>query len=77
MNYKGYGFFLKDVDIKMDYAGSFDKYDLFGHLTNSENFREQGSMKNGEQYPRTIIDNDAKVGKNCLTFMENINGFTT
>ena len=62
MNYKEYGFFLKDVDITMDYSGSFDKYDVIEHLTDSEKFREQGSMKNGEQYQRTIIDNDATVG---------------
>ena len=61
----------------MDYARSFDKYDAIEHLTDSENFSEQGSMKDGEQYPRTIIDNDATVGKNCLTFIENIDGFTT
>ena len=36
-----YGFFLKDVDITMDYAGSFDKYDVIEHLTDSENFREK------------------------------------
>ena len=61
----------------MDYGGSFDKYNVIEHLTDSENFREQGSMKNGEQYPQSIIDNDAMVGKNCLTFIENIDGFTT
>ena len=75
--YKGYGFFLKDVDITKDYAGSFDKYEVVDQLTSMEGFREQGSVNNGEEYPRTIIDNDAMVGKNCLSWMEKIEGFTT
>jgi hypothetical protein len=75
--YKGYGFFLKDVDITKDYAGSFDKNEVVDQLTSIEGFREHGSVKNGEQYPRTIIDNDALVGKNCLSWMEKIDGFTT
>ena len=75
--YKGYGFILKDVDITKDYAGSFDKYEVVDQLTSMEGFREQGSFNNGEEYPRTIIDNDAMVGKNCLSWMEQIEGFTT
>ena len=51
VNYKGYGFFLNDVDITMDYAGSFNKYSCIDHLTSFEDFREQGSMQNGEEYP--------------------------
>ena len=74
VNYKGYGFFLNDVDITMDYAGSFNKYSCIDHLTSFEDFREQGSMQNGEEYPRTVVDNDREVGKNCLTWMENIDG---
>ena len=31
-SYKGYGFFLNDVDITIDYAGSFDKYKCINHL---------------------------------------------
>ena len=76
-DYKGYGFFLKDVDITKDYAGSFDKYEVVNQLTSMQGFREQGSVNKGEEYPRTIIDNDAMVGKNCLTWMEKIDGFTT
>ena len=77
VNYKGYGFFLNDVDITMDYAGSFNKYTCIDHLTTFEDFREQGSMQNGEEYPRTVVDNDGEVGKNCLTWMENIDGIKT
>ena len=63
VDYNGYGFFLKDVDVTMDYAGSFDKYKCIDHLTSFEDFREQGSMQNGEEYPRTVVDNDGEVGK--------------
>ena len=76
-DYNGYGFYLKDVDITLDYSGSFDKYKVIDHLTSFEDFREQGSINNGENYPRTIVDNDAMVGKNCLTWMENVDGITT
>ena len=77
VDYNGYGFFLKDVDVTMDYAGSFDKYKCIDHITNFEDFREQGSMQNGEEYPRTVVDNDGEVGKNCLTWMEEIDGLKT
>ena len=38
--YKGYGFFLKDIDITKDYAGSFDKYEVVNQLTSIEGSRE-------------------------------------
>jgi hypothetical protein len=53
------------------------KYEVVDQLTSMEGFREQGSFKNGEEYPRTIINNEAMVGKNCLCWMEKIDGFTT
>ena len=77
VDYNGYGIFLKDVDVTIDYAGSFDKYECIDHLLVSENFRVQGSLGNREEYPRTILDNDAYVGKNCLSWMEEVDGFTT
>ena len=77
VDYNGYGFFLKDVDVTMDYAGSFDKHKCINHITNYEDFREQGSMQNGEEYPRTVVDNDGEVGKNCLTWMENVDEMKT
>ena len=77
VDYNGYGFFLNDVDVTIDYAGSFDKYQCINHLTSFEDFKEQGSMQNGEEYPRTIVDNDKEVGINCLTWMENIDGIKT
>ena len=77
VDYNGYGFFLKDVDVTIDYAGSFDKHECINHLTSFENFREQGSMQNGEEYPRTVVDNDTEVGNNCLTWMEEVDGIKT
>ena len=77
VDYNGYGFFLKDVDVTIDYAGSFDKYKCINHLTSCEDFREQGSIQNGEEYPRTVVDNDKEVGMNCLTWMESIDGIKT
>ena len=73
-DYKRLGFFIKDIDITMDYIGSFDKYDLVDHLTKEEGFRQEGD---GDVAERVIVDNDNKVGRNCLTFMETIDGFTT
>ena len=60
VDYNGYGFFLNDVDVTIDYAGSFDKYKCIDHLTILEDFGEQGSMQNSEEYPLSVIDNDAK-----------------
>ena len=73
-DYKRVGFYLKDIDITMDYVGSFDKYELIEYLTRNEGFRQESD---GEHADRVIVDNDTKVGRNCLTFMETIGGFTT
>ena len=63
VDYNGYGFFLNDVDVTIDYAGSFDKYKCIDHLTTFKDFREQGSLHKGEEYPRTVVDNYGEVGK--------------
>ena len=73
--YNDIGFFLKDIDITMDFAGSFNKYDVIDHLTAVEGFKEEG--KCSQESSRTINNNDTSVGRNCLSFMENIDGFTT
>ena len=38
-------FFLNDVDITMDYAGSFDKYKVIDHLTSFEENKEVYKME--------------------------------
>ena len=72
--YNRVGYFLKDIDITLDYVGSFDKYELVDYLTKEEGFRQEGDT---EQADRVIVDNDSTVGRNCLTFMETIGGITT
>ena len=70
--YNDNGFFLKDVDVTLDFAGSFDKEEIVNHLVKHKGFRLQGE----EDFTasRTIVDNDCMVGRNCLTFMEEIDG---
>ena len=72
VDYNRIGFFLKDIDITIDYLGSFDKHDLVEHLTKEEGFRQEGDFGEAE---RIIVDNDHLVGRNCLTFMETVVGF--
>jgi hypothetical protein len=68
------GLFLKDLDVTMDYAGSFDKEEVMDYLTTHQGFRLQDSHTEGA---RTILDNDQSVGGNCLTYMETVSGLTT
>ncbi len=70
--YNANGFFLKDVDVTLDFAGTFDKEEIVNHLVKHKGFRLQGE----EDFTasRTIVDNDCMVGRNCLTFMEEIDG---
>ena len=72
--YKIRNIFLKDIDVTMDYAGSFDKDEVIQHLTTKKGFRVQGSAKDAN---RTILDNTDQVGNNCLTYMETVDGLTT
>ena len=69
------GFFLKDFDVTIDYAGSFDKEELIEHLVKEKGFRAQGEYDKNAS--RTIIDNDKMVGRNCLSFMETVEGTCT
>jgi hypothetical protein len=51
--YKIPNIFLKDIDVTMDYAGSFEKDELIHHLTTNEGFRMQGCTTDAD---RTILD---------------------
>ena len=73
--YNTCGFFLKDFDVTIDYAGSFDKEELIKHLVGEKGFRLQGDY--GDVAVRTIIDNDKLVGRNCLSFMETVDEICT
>ena len=68
------GMIVKDVDVTMDYAGSFDKGEVIDHLVENEHFRVQGSF---DDATRTIVDNDARVGRYCLTYMETVDSICT
>lgn len=73
-DYVTHGYHLKDIDVTMDFSGSFNKSELVEHLIKTKSFRLQGEDDDGE---RTILNNDNFVGKNCLTFMETISGIVT
>ena len=45
--------FLKDIDVTMDYSGSFDKDEVIHHLTTIKGFRMQGCATDAD---RTILD---------------------
>ena len=68
------GLFLKDFDITMDYAGSFNREEVIDYMVTNHDFRCQGAV---EDATKTILDNSDKVGQNCLTYMETINGMST
>ena len=72
--YKIRNIFLKDIDVTMDYAGSFAKDEVIQYLTTKKGFRVQGSAKDAN---RTILDNTDQGGNNCLTYMETVDGLTT
>ena len=72
--YKIRGIFLKDIDVTMYYAGSFDKDEIVNFLSSHKGFRIQGSYCSAD---RTILDNSDQVGENCLTYMETVDGVIT
>ncbi len=71
--YRTRNIFLKDIDVTMDYSGSFDKDEVTEYLTTKKDCRIQGSVKDAD---RTILDNTDQVGNNCLTYMETVDGLT-
>ena len=70
--YNDFGFFLKDVDVTLDFAGSFEKQEIVSYLVKHMGFRLQG--EDDFTATRTVVDNDCMVGRNCMTFMEEIDG---
>ena len=67
------GLFLKDIDVTMDYAGSFDRDEVIDYMVTNHDLWCQGA---DEDTTKTILDNSDKVGQNCLTYMERINGMS-
>lgn len=74
-DYNTSGLFLKDIDVSMNYAGSFDKIEVLEALVNTKGFRLQHADHNDEE--RTILLNSRDVGRNCLTYMETRDDMTT
>ena len=61
--------FLKDMDVTMDYSGSFDKDEVIHHVRTKKGFRMQGCTIDAQ---RKIRDNTDQVGNNWLTYMETV-----
>ena len=71
--YKACGIFLRDVDVTMDYSGSFKKKELEEYMLKDERFRLQGTE---DVANCTILTNEKEVGLNCLTWVETENDMT-
>ena len=48
------GLFLKDIDVTMDYAGSFDREEVIDYMVTNHDFWCQGAV---EKATKTILDN--------------------
>ena len=59
--------FLNDIDFTQDFSGVIKKEDVIQYLLSREDFRLQGTSEIAEH---TILDNDFKISKNCLTFIK-------
>ena len=68
------GLFLKDIDMTMDYAGSFDKEEVVDYMVTNHGFHCQGV---DDEATETILDNSQKVGQNFLTYIETIKDMST
>ena len=60
----------KDIDVTMEYSGSFGKDEVIHNLTTNEGFRMQGCAVDAN---KTILDNSDQVGN----YMETVQGVTT
>ena len=62
--------FINDIDFTQDFSGLIKKEQVIDYLINICNFRMQGSSNLARH---TILDNDFKISKNCLTFIKHTN----
>ena len=62
--------FINDIDFTQDFSGVINKENVIKHLLSRDDFRLQGSSESAEH---TILDNDFKISKNCLTFIKHTN----
>ena len=62
--------FINDIDFTQDFSGVFKKEEVINWLLTNRDFRMQHSY---DLATHTILDNDFKISKNCLTFMKHTN----
>ena len=62
--------FINDIDFTQDFNGLINKEQVIDYLINNRDFRLQGS---NNLATHTIMDNDFKISRNCLTFIKHTN----
>ena len=62
--------FINDIDFTQDFSGLIKKEEVINWLLDNRDFRMQGSY---DLATHTILDNDYKISKNCLTFIKHTN----
>ena len=62
--------FINDIDFTQDYSGVIKKEEVINWLLTNCDFRMQHSY---DLATHTILDNDFKISKNCLTFIKHTN----
>ena len=62
--------FINDIDFTQDFSGLINKEQVIDYLINNCDFRMQGSY---DLATHTILDNDYKISRNCLTFIKHTN----
>ena len=62
--------FINDIDFTQDFSGLINKEEVIDYLIMNCDFRLQGSYNLATH---TILDNDYKISRNCLTFMKHTN----
>ena len=62
--------FINDIDFTQDFSGLINKEEVIDYLIRNCDFRLQGSYNLATH---TILDNDYKISRNCLTFMKHTN----
>ena len=58
--------FINDIDFTQDFSGPIDNEQVIDYLKNNCDFRMQGSY---DLATHTILDNDYKISRNCLTLI--------
>ena len=62
--------FINDIDFTQDFSGVIKKEEGINWLLSNRDFRMQHSY---DLATHTILDNDFKISKNCLTFIKHTN----